>query len=452
MTVSGPNADAAARVEALAEAGVQWVIGTFVDNAGITRVKSVPIWRAQAAAQYGIGLSPIFAVICIDDQFAPTARMGGPVGDLRLVPDLDRAAIIDRARGIAWAPLDQYDQELDRWPLCQRDVLRQQEQQALELGLTFRVGCEIEFTLLTQDGRAAHDGPGYGLGPLLHLEAFELELMAALRAAGVELETLHPEYGPGQVEVSLAPSTPVAAVDQYILARLVISRTARQHGYAASFAPVTLVDEVGNGSHVHFSATRDGKNVFAAGDGPHGITETGAHLMAGVVDHLGAAAGLFAPTIASYERLQPGHWSGAYACWGLENREAAVRLVRGTAAARSSLANVEVKAIDGASNPYLVVAAIVGLGLSGVRESRELVDPTDEDPDSLPPQIRAARGIRRMPSNLSDALDALDGSAVIRAILGPDLVDCLVSVRRYELATYGDAPIEQRVELVRSRY
>jgi glutamine synthetase len=215
---------------------------------------------------------------------------------------------------------------------------------------------------------------------------------------------------------------------------------------------MTLVDEVGNGSHVHFSATRGGQNVFAAGDGPHGITRTGAQLMAGVVDHLGEAAGLFAPTIASYERLQPGHWSGAYACWGLENRETAVRLVRGTAGARSSLANVEVKSIDGGSNPYLVLAAIVGLGLAGVRESRRLMEPTDVDPDSLPPQIRDARGIRRMPASLSDALDALDGSAAIRAALGSDLVDCLVAVRRYELQTYGDAPLEQRVELVRSRY
>jgi glutamine synthetase len=452
MTFAAPTADLAAQVEALAAAGVHWLIGTFVDNAGITRVKTVPIGRVLAAAQYGIGASPIFAVICIDDQFAPTARMGGPIGDLRLIPDLEQAAIVDRARGIAWAPLDQYDQELVRWPICQRGVLRQQEQQALGLGLSFRAAFEIEFTLLTQDGRAAHDGPGYGLGPLLHLEDFELDLMAALRAAGVELETLHPEYGPGQVEISLAPGSPIAAVDQYILARLVISRTARQHGYAVSFAPMTLVDEVGNGSHVHFSATSDGENVFTGGEGPHGITTIGAHLIAGVVDHLGEASGLFAPTIASYERLQPGHWSGAYACWGLENREAAVRLVRGTAGARSSLANVEVKSIDGGSNPYLVLAAIVGLGLAGVRESRQLMEPTDADPDSLPPQVRDARGIRRMPASLTDALDALDGSAAIRAVLGSDLVDCLVAVRRYEVGTYGDAPIEKRVALVRSKY
>ena len=452
MTDSARMADAAARVESLAGAGIQWLIGTFIDNAGISRVKTVPIGRALAAAQYGIGVSPIFAVICIDDQFAPTGRMGGPVGDLRLIPDLDQAAVVDRSRGIAWAPLDHYDQERARWPLCQRDVLRRQEQQALDLGLSFRAAFEIEFTLLTPDGRAAHDGPGYGLGPLLHLEDFELDLIAALRVAGVELETLHPEYGPGQVEISLAPGPPVAAVDQYVLARLVISRTARQHGYAVSFAPMTIVDEVGNGSHVHFSATRDGENIFTAGDGPHGITKIGAHLIAGVVDHLGEASGLFAPTIVSYERLQPGHWSGAYAGWGLENRETAVRLVRGTAGARSSLANVEVKSIDGASNPYLVLAAIIGLGLSGVRESRPLIEPIDQDPDSLPPQIRDARGVRRMPANLSDALDALDGSAAIRAALGSELVDCLVAVRRYELETYGDAPVEERVELVRSRY
>src|SRR5215472_16648560 len=98
MTGSPPEASASAHVQALEDAGVQWLVSTFVDNAGITRVKTVPIWRVLAAAQYGIGVSPIFAVICIDDGFASTPRAGGPVGDLRLFPDLGQAAIIDRAR------------------------------------------------------------------------------------------------------------------------------------------------------------------------------------------------------------------------------------------------------------------------------------------------------------------------------------------------------------------
>ena len=34
-------------------------------------------------------------------------------------------------------------------------------------------------------------------------------------------------------------------------------------------------------------------------------------------------------SILSGLRMQPGHWAGAYACWGAENREAAVRFLVG---------------------------------------------------------------------------------------------------------------------------
>ncbi|WP_020501423.1 glutamine synthetase family protein [Sciscionella marina] len=440
------------RIAELAEAGARLLVGTFIDNAGITRVKTVPFDRAGTAARSGIGLSPAFAVMCLDDHVTATGKFGGPVGDLRLLPDLSTATVIDAERGIAWAPLDQYDQELARFPLCQRDVLRRQEQQASELELAFLAAFEIEFTLLTSSGAPVHTGPGYGLGPLLDLEAFALDLLEALATAGVGVGTLHPEYGPGQVEISLAPRTPVAAVDQYVLARLVIGRTARRHGLTVSFAPVTLADEIGNGSHVHFSATQAGHNVFTGGEQIHGLTTTGAQLIAGVVDNSCAAAGVLTPTIASYERLQPGHWSGAYACWGLENREAAVRLIRGSAGTRSASANVEVKSIDGASNPYLVLATILGLGLSGVREERTLCQPVEENPDAIPAQTRADRGIHQLPTSLPDALDRLEQSKVLRSILGEDLVDCLVAVRRHEVDTYTETPMHQRIQLVRDRY
>ena len=452
MSAAHTSQDPADQVAELADAGTRLLVGTFIDNAGITRVKSVPIGRLLSAARSGIGLSPAFAVMCLDDHVTATGKFGGPVGDLRLLPDLAAGAVLDTERGIAWAPLDQYDQELSRFPLCQRDVLRRQERAAAELELTFLAAFEVEFTLLTAAGDPVHTGPGYGLGPLLGLEDFALDLLAALETAGVDVETLHPEYGPGQVEVSLAPRSPIAAVDQYVLCRLVISRTARRHGLTVSFAPVTLVGEIGNGSHIHFSASRAGKNLLSGGNERYGLTPVGAQLVAGVVDHSCEAAGLLTPTIASYERLQPGHWSGAYACWGLENREAAVRLIRGSAGTRSESANVEVKSIDGGSNPYLALAAILGLALIGVREERSLCEPVDEDPDSIPPDVRRARGIHRLPTSLSDALDLLERSTALRAVLGNDLIDCLVAVRRHEVTAYASTSAAERIELVRSRY
>jgi glutamine synthetase len=250
----------------------------------------------------------------------------------------------------------------------------------------------------------------------------------------------------------VAPRSPVAAADQYVLARLVIERTARQHGLTVSFAPLTVPGAIGNGCHLHFSAARDGQNVFAGGTGPHGLTRDGEAMIGGLVAHLPEASGLLAPSVISYARLVPGMWSGAFACWGLENREAAVRFIRGAAGSRGANANAEVKCIDGASNPYLAAAAVLAMALAGLAGGLAAPGPADTDPDRLAAGAREQAGIRRLPDSLPAALTLLEGSALLRDALGSAVVDCLVAVRRYELDRYGQLPEEERIALLVSRY
>lgn len=433
--------------------GARLLLGTMIDNAGITRAKSVPGHRIAGAAAEGIGLSPVFAVFCVDDHLTKTDSYGGPTGDMRLLPDLSAAAMLDAERGLAWAPFDQYDQDLALMETCQRGSLRRQEAAARAAGLEFSLGFEVEFTVFTGHfTEPAHAGPGYGLRPWLVLEEFSLDLLAALGAAGVAVETLHPEYGPGQLEVSLAPRSPVAAVDQYVLTRLVTIRTAARHGLTVSFAPLTIPGSIGNGCHIHFSATSDGQNVFAGGAARYGMTAAGEAMIAGVVAHLQEAAGLFTPSVISYARLVPGLWAGAYACWGPENREAAVRFITGTAGSRGRTANVEVKCIDGASNPYLAGAAVIAMALSGVRRGLAAPRPAEIAPDDMPEDQRLREGIRRLPTDLRSALALLDASELLRDALGGRVVDCLVAVRRYEADEYGDRPEAERIALLVSRY
>ena len=42
---------------------------------------------------------------------------------------------------------------------------------------------------------------------------------------------------------------------------------------------------------------------------------------------LAQVQGILAGSAVSSWRLKPGNWAGAFACWGLENREAAIRLM-----------------------------------------------------------------------------------------------------------------------------
>lgn len=430
------------------------LLTSIVDNAGVTRVKLVPARRLKSVSIRGIGLSPAFATMCVDDSIA-AINDSSPVGDMRLIPDFTAIARI--GENLSWAPADQLDQELVPLPTCQRSAVRRLTETAREAGFEFKMAFEFEFTVYEQgaepgQARVAHTGPGYGLAPFLKLEPFLVDLLRALEDAGVEVEVIHPEYGKGQIEVSVTPTDPIEAADRSVLARLVTMRTAGRHGLRVSFAPITGVSEIGNGAHLHFSATNGDGNVFSGGDREFGMTDAGAHMIAGVMDNLGDATAIFAPSPVSFERLAPGMWSGAWACWGLDNREAALRFIKGTAGHGNSSANCEVKLVDPAANPYLAVATVLALALHGESAKLPLRPHVSTDPAAVPVNKRFARGIGALPESPTKALDALHSNRTIAAALGKDLVEAYVAVRRQETKLYGDASLEERIELTRWRY
>ena len=156
--------------------------------------------------------------------------------------------------------------------------------------------------------------------------------------------------------------------------------------------------------------------------------------MAGIRDELPALMALIAPSVPSYLRLQPGHWSGAFTAWGIENREAALRFVPGTVTSRSRSANVELKVVDGAANPYYALAACLHAGRAGIERNATLPEPTQEDPGVLDIETLVARGIRRLPVDLGEAAEAFAASAALREGLGATMHDVIAGVRRKEWA------------------
>lgn len=419
---------------------------TFVDNAGVTRAKAVPAGRAERAAQHGIGLSSTFAVFAVDDHLAFVEGFDTPTGDIRLHPQLDAQVPLHGSPGWAWAPAEQRDQDGDVLPTCQRSALRRQVEAAEALGLRFKTTFEVEFTLLDGDGAPLHRGPGYSPFALLPAEALLTELLAALEAQGVPVDQLHSEYSDGQYELSVAAADPVVAADRYVLLRWTIRRLAHRHGLRATFSPMVVPGAVGNGCHLHFSAWRDGRNLTTGGDGPGGLTLEGEHLAAGVLRALPELIAIFAPSALSYARLQPSLWSGAFTCWGQENREAPLRLLRGSRGIRADAANFELKTVDGAANPYLAEAALLGAALHGRGEGLRLPPGVLVDPATLGDDERAAAGIERLPASLGDAVERLAGSAVAREALGDDLHRVFTAVRRYEWERYGELELERAVE------
>jgi glutamine synthetase len=282
----------------------------------------------------------------------------------------------------------------------------------------------------------------YGLAGVLEHEGFIRDVTSAAVAAGVDIEQFHPEYGRNQFEISLRPRSPVAAADHLVLTRIILGRVARRHGLRVSLSPVPFAGSVGSGAHQHFSLIQGQTPLFSGGPGPHGMTTEGEAAVAGVLAGLPAAQGLLSGSILSGLRMQPGHWAGAYACWGLENREAAIRFLVG-GPANPYGANVEVKIVDPSANPYLASAAILALALDGIERQARLPAETTVDPADQTDAERQQAGTVLLPTGQPEILSALADSALLRRLLGDPVVDASVAVRRHEHDQYsGLSPSE----------
>jgi glutamine synthetase len=417
--------------------GTSLIIGTIVNPAGLTLAKVIPAGGAGRFADPGLGASPTWHGFAIDQTGIAFTDDISVVGDQRIRIDVDALRVIDD--GLAWAPGSFFYQNGNPVPACTRGTLGRVERRLAKAGLSARVGHEIEFLLVDPAGNRL---PGelwaqYGLAGVLEHEGFVRDVIAAMAEAGVGVEQFHPEYGVNQFEISLSPQSPVAAADQLVLARILISRVARRYGVRVSLSPKPFAGSVGAGAHQHFSLRRNKKPLFSGGRGEQGLTNDGAAAIAGVVSALAEAQLTLCGSIVSGLRMQPGSWAGSYTCWGTENREAAVRFIPASQGNPRG-AHAEVKIVDPSVNPYLATAAILGLALDGIENKAVLPPEITVDPLSLTESELRAAGAVQLSGHQGDAIEAMDRSQRMRTILGDPVVDALVAVRSYEQKNYSD--------------
>lgn len=434
----------------LAADGVRMVALSLVDNAGITRVKTVPAQRLAHAATYGVGVSPCFETFAFDDMLSVGRYLGGPDGDLRLVPDLSRLTALACQPGWAWAPADKFTQEGARFVACQRAFAARQVAAARDAGLHLKMAFEHEWSLGedSEEFVPAVDGPGYGIIRLGQVSDYALDLVASLDEQGVVVEQFHPEYALSQMELSVASADPVAAADDAVLVRHTIRQVSRAHGWRATFAPCIDPDGAGSGGHLHLSAHDESGSLLAGGDGPYGMRPAGEAFLAGVLRELPALLAIGAGNPASFLRLQPSRWAGVWQCWGRETRESALRFITGVEGTQEWAANAELKCFDATGNPYLIVGSVVAAGIAGVQEELRLPPEITGDPAALDEGDRPPR----LPTSPREAAERLQDSSVLAEAMGPEVHDAVVTVRRDEGERYADIDPKELVELTRWRF
>ncbi len=404
----------------------------YADHGGIIRGKAAATARLAERTESGIGHTKAMMAMSMMDELAPVDGMG-PVGEVRIKPDPDTFVALPYAPGAGAMLADQVNPDGSPWDGCARTFLKQAVAELSRMGYELQASFEPEFTLGHYEGASltpideslCYSATGFHLA-----HDYTIDLVDALIKQGLEVEHYYPELGHGQQEVPIRHATALRAADNHVLLRETVRAVAIRHGLWASFAPKPLPVQAGNGAHLHASLWADGANAFADRSGQYGLSEVGYRFLAGVLAHLPGLVALTCGTVNSYRRLAPQMWSGAYACYGPDNREAAVRICSPIGAAGS--VNLELKPVDSTGNPYLALGAFIYAGIDGIRRSLQAGEPLLADPAVLDPAERERLSVTRLPSNLGVALDALEADSYLMSVLGPLRSTAYLAVKRSE--------------------
>ena len=377
--------------------------------------------------------------------------------DQYLRPDLDSFAIMP------WRPMNGKVARLlcsvynpDGTPFVgdPRNILKRAVEDAAKEGYTFNVGPECEFFLFETDEKGAptvvpQDDAGYfDLSPIDHGETVRRDVCLALEAMGFEIEASHHEVAQGQHEVDFKYADAMTAADRIETLKLTVKTYAARNGLHATFMPKPIYGINGSGMHINMSLFKDGKNAFYDESDPRGLSKAAYSFIAGLMEHVSGMAAVLNPLVNSYKRLVPGYEAPCYVAWSASNRSALIRIP----SARGNSTRVELRCPDPSCNPYLALAVCLRAGLDGVR--RGLV-PSEEIKANIFAMTQAQRdeaGIRSLPANLKEAIDAMECDPLVLDALGEHAASAYLTGKKREWEAYRTSISQWELDRYLVRY
>jgi glutamine synthetase len=218
--------------------------------------------------------------------------------------------------------------------------------------------------------------------------------------------------------------------------RMIVREVAYEHGVYATFMPKPMAGVQGSGMHTHLSLFRGEDNAFWDPDGEYGMSEVARQFTAGLLHHAHEITAVTNQLVNSYKRLVPGFEAPVHVSWARSNRSALVRVPVTKKSKGPSGTRLEFRSIDPACNPYLAFSLILAAGLAGIEGDYRLEEEADANIFELSEEEREAKGIRLLPSSLSDALDQMEGSELVRDALGPHIHEWFLRNKRAEWNDY----------------
>jgi glutamine synthetase len=243
--------------------------------------------------------------------------------------------------------------------------------------------------------------------------------------AGMYCEGVKGECNLGQQEIAFRYAEVLETADQHTIYKAGAKEIADKHGKSLTFM-AKFNEREGNSCHIHLSVRGQDGTPVMAGDGPYGFSPFMEHWIAGILATLREFTLLYAPTINSYKRYQPGSFAPTGVAWGLDNRTCALRVIGHGQSLRP-----ENRVPGGDVNPYLAISAIIAGGLYGVENELPMPDPLAGNAYSS--------GVDHLPTTLRDAAQLFEESAIARAAFGGDMVEHYLNQARIEVEAYDAA-------------
>lgn len=442
-------------VKQLQNKGVKLLEFMYVDYTGIPRAKTMFLDGIGTHLSSGMGITKAMMASTLQDSIINYPELNA-IGEFRLIPDIQNIKILPYQPQVATAVCEFYDYDT-RSPLSldSRVLLKKVVSDLKNIGYDALVCLENEFTIYKKDEngdlRQLNNSVCFSTESNEEIYDIILEIAAQLRAIGINPIEFYHEAGAGQQELPIEPTDPVKAADNEIMLKRVVKNVFNEHGYYATFAPKPDLFEAGSGAHLHVSLWKEGRNAFFDKENG-GLSQVAGYFIGGVLKHINAILAFTCPSENSYQRLKPSHWSSDYAIWGIDNREAVVRVPSTFWNDEEDTLNIELKSSDGTANPYLAIAAVISAGIDGIK--RKIIPPKEVtfDPQILSGSEREKKGIFRLPKDLKEAIVALKQDDYFKESFSSEFVDLYSKIKESELLTLRDFSSKQISDYFLKKY
>ncbi len=453
-----PTAERIAEVrKELEDAGVEYVLSSWIDLFGIPKTKPVPMSDFELLC---MGKGPQFAVHSI--SFVP--ELSPADSDQVMVPDLDAVYICpwDNTMAIIFADLFWEDKPYN---VCPRQALKRAMRDAEQAGYVGYCGIEPEFIAMRYDEngqpvKAIDDDPANGVNPRRQAFGYDVEysidsmpflkdMIDILEDLGWNIHDVVAEGAYSQFELDFHYTNMLEMADRLVFLRILLKEIAKQHDMFITFMPKPTTGDWRSGAHINFSlqsVDNPGVNLFGSDEG--GWSDESRYAVGGLMQHAEAITAIACPTVNSYNGLVPkvGGFEGGTVTWaptnityGFNNRSAQFRLPQ-------SRYCIENRAADMCMNVYLSLSMTLTAALEGIENKVEPGKPTDFDLYEMSEEQLKEHGIRRLPRNLMVATEALRGDELARTVMGEAMMKSYLAYKVDEWERYHQTVTDWEVQ------